>query len=59
MNDTFSLRIRKDKEIPVTKDDKFYTIHGLQFKYLKDKLIEVLQAKETPLTFRILRRNKK
>ena len=59
MNDTFSLRIRKDKEIPVTKDDKFYIIHGLQFKYLKDKLIEVLQAKETPLTFRILRRNKK
>ena len=58
-NDSFALRIRKDKEATDDKEHKFIVIHDLHFKYQKEKLIEVIHEHKTPLTFRILRRNKK
>ena len=58
-SDTFSLKIRKDKEATEDKNDKFVIISDLNFKYQKDKLIEVISERRTPFTFRILRRNRK
>ena len=58
-SDKFSLKIRKDKEATEDKNDKFVIISDLNFKYQKDKLIEVISERRTPFTFRILRRNRK
>ena len=58
-NDSFTLKIRKDKEVTEDKEHKFIMIPDLHFKYQKDKLIEVMKEHKTPVTFRILRRNKK
>lgn len=59
INDSFTLKVRKDLEFMNDKNDKFFHIHGLNFKYQKTKLIEVLKQNATPLTFRILRRKNK
>ena len=59
VSDTFSLKIRKDKEATEDKNDKFIIISDLNFKYQKDKLVEVISERRTPFTFRILRRNSK
>ena len=58
-NDSFTLKIRKDKEVTEEKEHKFIMIPDLHFKYQKDKLIEVMKEHKTPVTFRILRRVKK
>ena len=54
--DSFHLRVRKDLELMEHKDDKFFIIEGIDFKYQRDKLIELLKRNETPITIRILRR---
>ena len=59
VSDTFSLKIRKDKEATEDKNDKFIIISDLNFKYQKDKLVEVISERRTAFTFRILRRNSK
>lgn len=59
MADSFSLRVRKDLEYMEDEKDKFFIISGLQFRYHREKLIETMREKRTPLTFRFLRRGRK
>ena len=57
--DSFWLRIRKDLEYMTDKKDKFFCIEGLQFRHHREKLIETIEQRDTPFTFRFLRRGKK
>ncbi len=57
--DSFSLRIRKDLEYMEDEKDKFFYIEGLQFYHHREVLIETIEKRETPFTFRLLRRGKK
>ena len=57
--DLFSLRVRKDLEYMADEKDKFMVIEHLNFKLHRDRLIEVLKERATPLTFRILKRGHK
>lgn len=59
LKDTFTLKIRKDKEVTTNSYQLFIYLEELKFKYQKTKLIQILQEHNTPLHFRILRRNKK
>jgi len=57
--DSFQLRIRKDLELMENKNDKFFVLTGLNFKYQRDKLIELLREQDTPITIRIKREGTK
>ena len=56
---SFQLRIRKDLELMEHKNDKFFVLTGLNFKYQRDKLIELLDRQDTPITIRIKREGTK
>jgi len=56
---SFQLRIRKDLELMGHENDKFFTLTGLNFKYQRDKLIELLGGQDTPITIRIKREGTK
>jgi len=54
----FQLRIRKDLELMEDENDKFFVLKGLNFKYQRDKLIELLRERSTPITVRIIKRER-
>ena len=58
-NDYFSLKVRKDLELMLNEKDKFIYLDNLNFKYQRDKLIEIIKAHKTPFSTRILRRGTK
>ena len=57
--DSFSLKVRKDLEFMLNEKDKFICLENLNFKYQRDKLIEIIKARETPFSMRIIRRGTK
>jgi len=57
--DSFRLKVRKDLELMDGATDKFFTMDKLDFKYQRDKLIQVIQNNNAPITTRILRRGRK
>ena len=56
---SFSLRVRKDLGLMKDADDKFFVIRDLRFGWHAEKLADAAAARQTPFTFRILRRRKK
>lgn len=57
--DSFKLRIRKDLGLMKNKDDRFFVLTGINFKYQRDKLIQLLREQDTPITIRIMRKGVK
>ncbi|MDR2834400.1 MAG: IS200/IS605 family accessory protein TnpB-related protein, partial [Streptococcaceae bacterium] len=55
----FSLKVRKDLGLMKDETDKFFTLEHLNFKHHRQKVIEILEQADTPITIRILRRKNK